>query len=305
MIASVSKTVMATALMQLWEAGCFNLDDDVSAYLDFEVRNPHHPESAITFRHLMTHRSSVQDRYPLYTDMYTIEQGGGDSPWSLGAFLEAYLDPGGRFYSTDNYLTRAPGERFEYSNYGAALLAYLVEVLSGEDFSAYCHKHIFEPLGMAHSYFLISKIPERETEIASPFKGGEALPHYSYPDYPAGSLRTNVRDLGRFASFYLAPRACGDPILKPETVELMFGEYGASRDAGEDAMGLIWVHMNWIFFKAIGHTGGDPGVATNLLLYPEEGFGTVFLTNGNPKSYVLVREVLGRLRREYAHQSLG
>ena len=265
MIASVSKTVIATALMQLWEQELFDLDDDVNTYLDFEVRNPHHPEAAITFRQLMTHHASIADRYPFYDEMYTIAEGGGDSPWNLDEFLQAYLVPGGQFYSTDNYLESAPGEGFEYSNYGAALLAYLVEVLSGEDFADYCHRYIFQPLGMKHSYYLIRDIPASETEIASPFSEDKALPHYSYPDYPAGSLRTTIRDLARFASFYLDPAASNAAILQPETIALMFDKYSESSDLGEGEMGLIWVHMDWMFFKAIGHTGGDPGVALSLI----------------------------------------
>ena len=297
MIASVSKTVIATAVMQLWEQGLFNLDDDINAYLDFEVRNPHHPADAITFRQLMIHHSSITDRYPFYDDMYTIADGGGDSPWALGEFFRAYLVPDGEFYSEDNYIEAAPGERFEYSNYGAALLAYLVEVLSGEDFPDYCRQHIFVPLGMEHSYFLLSEIPASETELAYPFSGdGTALPHYSYPDYPAGSLRTTIRDLARFAAFYLAPAASDAAILQPETVDLMFGEYGESTDSGEGQMGLIWTHMDWILFNAIGHTGGDPGVATNMLLYPDDGFATIVFITGEPRSFMPMRSVTGRLR---------
>jgi CubicO group peptidase (beta-lactamase class C family) len=297
-IASVSKTVVATAIMQLWEQGRFDLDDDVNDYLAFEVRNPHNPEAAITFRQLMTHHSSISDVYPFYDDMYTITSGGGDSPWALGAFLEAYLAPGGQFYGGENYLETAPGEAFEYSNYGAALLAHLVEVLSGEDFADYCQAHVFGPLGMAHTYYLLSDIPASETELAVPFVDGTPLPHYSYPDYPAGNLRTTIGDLGRFAAFYLEPEADDAAILQPETVEMMFGAYGEATDVGEGQMGLVWVHMDWLFFKAIGHTGGDPGVSTCLLLYPDEGFGTIVFMNGAPQSYYLFRDVIGRLRDE-------
>jgi CubicO group peptidase (beta-lactamase class C family) len=295
MIASVSKTVVATAIMQLWEQDLFALDDDINDYLDFTVRNPGHPDAAITFRHLMTHRSSIVDRYPFYDDLYTIDSGSGDSPWGLGEFLRAYLLPDGEFYDGANFLQAAPGDKFDYANYGAMLLAYLVEVLSGEAFSDYCADHIFTPLGMDNSYYLISDIPDTETEIATPFCCGEALPHYSYPDYPAGSLRTTIRDLSIFASFYLGISAGTETVLKPETIELMFGEYGDSKDLGEGQMGLIWVHMTWVLFGAVGHTGGDPGVSTVLLLYPDEEIATILLMNGSPNSFFLQREVMGRL----------
>ncbi len=58
-IASISKTITATAVMQLWEQGLFELDDDVNDYLPFNVRNPNHPDVPITFRMLLTHTSSI------------------------------------------------------------------------------------------------------------------------------------------------------------------------------------------------------------------------------------------------------
>ncbi|HEX2996810.1 MAG TPA: serine hydrolase domain-containing protein, partial [Anaerolineales bacterium] len=49
-IASISKTMTATALMTLYEQGAFELDDDINKYLPFEVRNPNFPDKPITFR---------------------------------------------------------------------------------------------------------------------------------------------------------------------------------------------------------------------------------------------------------------
>ena len=64
-IASVSKTVTATAVMQLWEDGRVGLDNDINAYLPFKVRNPRHPDDKITVRQLLTHTSSIGDS-PVY-----------------------------------------------------------------------------------------------------------------------------------------------------------------------------------------------------------------------------------------------
>ncbi|MFC2089007.1 serine hydrolase domain-containing protein, partial [Calditrichota bacterium] len=57
LLASVSKTITATALMQLWEQGLFQLDDDINNYLptDILVVNPWYPNEPITFRQLLTH----------------------------------------------------------------------------------------------------------------------------------------------------------------------------------------------------------------------------------------------------------
>ena len=60
-ICSISKTFATTALMQLWQQGRFQLDDDVSDYMSFPVRNPSHADVPITFRLLLTHQSSIRD----------------------------------------------------------------------------------------------------------------------------------------------------------------------------------------------------------------------------------------------------
>ena len=59
MVASISKMFTAIAIMQLWEQGLFDLDDDVNDYLPFELRNPHYPDVPITFRMLLAHQSSL------------------------------------------------------------------------------------------------------------------------------------------------------------------------------------------------------------------------------------------------------
>ena len=60
-IASISKMITASALMILYEQGLFNLDDDVSSYLGFTLRNPNYPNDVITFRKILSHTSSLRD----------------------------------------------------------------------------------------------------------------------------------------------------------------------------------------------------------------------------------------------------
>ena len=86
-LASISKTVVGTAIMQLWERNIFQLDDDINGHLPFNVRNPHHPDSAITFRMLMTHTSSINDVYAILDPLIHA----GDPNIPLGEFLSEYL----------------------------------------------------------------------------------------------------------------------------------------------------------------------------------------------------------------------
>src|SRR6185436_3304422 len=71
-IASISKTVTATAIMKLWEDGAFQLNDAINNYLPFAVVNPHYPLVPITFQMLLTHTSSIaiNDRSNLIPTIY-------------------------------------------------------------------------------------------------------------------------------------------------------------------------------------------------------------------------------------------
>jgi len=149
MLASVSKTVTATALMKLWESGLINLNQNINSYLPFEVRHPDFPLIPITPKMLLSHTSGIKDNWgvmPYYE---------GDSDIELSVYLEEYLVPGGDFYNQNlNFTNNAPGTNFSYSNIGAALIGYLVEAISSQPFNEYCNQHIFEPLDMSGRWFL-------------------------------------------------------------------------------------------------------------------------------------------------------
>ena len=92
-LASISKTVTATALMQLFENGLFDLDDDIDDYLPFNINHPDYPLIPITFKMLLTHSSGIKDNWNVMT-YYD-----GDSQLELGYYLNQYLNPEGEFYN--------------------------------------------------------------------------------------------------------------------------------------------------------------------------------------------------------------
>src|SRR5665213_2643207 len=142
-IASVSKTVTATAMMMLWQDQHFKLDDPVAPLLDFPVVHPKFPDTPITFRHLFTHTSGISDE--VYGDLdFT-----GQTPPSLRNFLAGYLALGGRCYSTDKCWSGAtPGTAWSYSNVAVALLGYLAGRVGPEPLDVLTQKRLFAPLGM-------------------------------------------------------------------------------------------------------------------------------------------------------------
>jgi len=121
-IASISKTITATAVMQLWENGQLSLEEDIYAYLTDPIRNPHFPEIPITIKHLLTHTSSINDG-SAYGDSYSC----GDPEMSLKDWITNYLGKEGTLYNEmENFLLKEPGQQHQYSNVGYGLLGYIL-----------------------------------------------------------------------------------------------------------------------------------------------------------------------------------
>lgn len=279
MLASVSKTVIATAVMQAVERGSFSLDDDVDSILPFPVRTPTHPNRPITVRHLLTHTSSIRDRWPVWDDLYAE----GDSPIPLGTFLEGYLVPGGDDYRPANFYDTKPGARYRYSNVGAALAAFLVEAASGAGFDAWCETNIFQPLGMDRAGWHLADVPA--DEVAMPYRWSAdrdrfvACGQYGYPDYPDGALRTTAPQIARHLGMMMNGGTWnGARVLDRETVREILRSQNPDTFEGQ---GLIWYRTHSGGRRLIGHDGGDRGVATVAFYDRDEDVGVVVLANGN------------------------
>src|ERR1043166_827267 len=199
LIASVSKTVTGTALLQLYDQGRFSLDDDINGFLPFRIRIPAAPDAPITFRQILTHTASIKDNLDFIncpgscaygSELSPVVTKGADSPISLKDFTKGYLTPDGDFYDEDyNFEQEAPGKIAEYSNIGIVVAGYLVETITGIPFDQYCKEHVFAPLGMTRSSGRPAGIDR--TNPAMPYdqtSSGKFVPHghYGEPDYPDG-----------------------------------------------------------------------------------------------------------------------
>ena len=277
-LASVSKTLAAVALMQLWEEGAFGLDDDVSDYLAFPVRNPDHPATSVTFRMLLSHTSSIRDDWNILEANYCP----GDSPIALGDYMAGYLVPGGIYNTQKCWAVRAPGTSYAYSNIGFGLCGYLVEAISALPFDQYCNERILGPLGMDHTRWFLADLDL--DRLAMPYRYGRLtrrytpVGHYGYPDYPSGQLRASAMELSRFLIVIMGDGTWrGTRIIAAETLgemkRIQFPEI-------EPTQGLCLytkVDRGEIY---IGHDGGDEGVATEMYYRPSDGAGVIVLANG-------------------------
>lgn len=273
MLASVSKMVTGTALLQLQEDGFFSLDDKVNDYLSFNVQIPNQTTD-ITFRMLLTHTSGIADGSALDDQYYY----GTDSPVELGDFLENYLVPGGSFYNAaENFHDFEPGTQHEYSNIGTALIGLCVEQISGLGFNEYCKQNIFTPLGMTNTAWRLDEISQTIVEPYDYVNGDYvAIGHYTFTDYPNGGLRSTAKDMFKFLSAFVRDGSVNNhQLLNVATINEMISPQIPSL---ANDMGLHLFHMNTAN-NLWGHDGGEQGVTTIMAFNPTTGIGAIILTN--------------------------
>ncbi|MFT5886793.1 MAG: CubicO group peptidase (beta-lactamase class C family) [Arcticibacterium sp.] len=273
LLASISKVITATALLQLYDDGLLALDDPINNYLPFEVKIPSQ-NKPITFRMLLTHTSGIADGDALDGQYYF----GKDSPVALKDFLKDYLVKGRQYYNArQNFHDFEPGTQHEYSNIGNALIGYLVEEVSGKNFNQYCKENIFNPLEMTHTHWRLDEIQET---IVTPYNykknSYQAIEHYTFTDYPNGGLRSTSKDLFKFLrAFVQNGESNGFTLLKASTISEIIKPQIPTIDA---EVGLHMFLMNkkqnlW------GHDGGEEGVATIMALNPDTKVGVIVLSN--------------------------
>ncbi|MFX0094383.1 MAG: serine hydrolase domain-containing protein [Candidatus Hodarchaeota archaeon] len=201
LIGSITKTFTATALMQLYEQGLFDLDDDVNAYLPFVLRNPNYLDKAITFRMLLSHTASLglnETAYFLfsYEDLYKQSGYSTESYPLYPLWFEEILLPNGSFYQPDVWGSWAPGDRFFYSSLGFGILGYLIELLSNQSLEQYFMNNIFLPLNMTHTAFNSSFL--EMDKLAVPHEWITTMPIYDVIPVGSHGLKSSIVDLSHY-----------------------------------------------------------------------------------------------------------
>lgn len=272
LIASVSKTITAVALMQLVEQNRIALDDDINGQLPFSVRNPDFPDVPITYRMLLTHTSSISDDYQNTLDLYCY---GSDCAKTLDQFFKDVFLPGGAYNDADNFSRERPGTKEDYSNLASALVGYLVERISQTPFDGYCRDHIFIPLGMHKTEWRLANSPVAELAVPYSKDLTQSSPHYTFPDYPNGGLRTTVRDLSVFLRAIIQNGTYNSiPILsQASTTEMKTLQNGST----EQCLSFYYETIN--AKKYLGHSGGEMGVTTEMYFDPQTNIGVIVFNN--------------------------
>ncbi|CAF3975879.1 unnamed protein product [Adineta steineri] len=168
-LASISKTFIAAAVMQLVEQERIDLDTDVNQYLsepNQRIFHPDYPLHSITLRKLLSHSASIAVSTQV---QYTYFQP-GDTAFteSLAEMCFKYVNP-----NTSFWLPISPGRVTFYSNEGSTLAALVVERVAQMPYMQYIKENILKPLGVD-----INKVGARIADFLN--NTDDFVKHYAY-----------------------------------------------------------------------------------------------------------------------------
>lgn len=301
-IASISKTFIGIALLKAQEMGKLNLDDPINKYLPFKVYNPHFPGTEISIRNLANHTSGIADNKFYETKDYYLMPGQDtssllkqfgdnqvfnpyDSIVDLKEFFTRTLIPGGRWNNAKTFINKKPGQQYEYSNTGATLAAYIVELATGEPFDRFTKKHILDPLQMTASGWNYKQV-----NMASYSRlyadTATMLPYYLMITYPDGNFITSANDLAKYLSELIKGYKGKGTILSAKSYAELYrpqleAKHFTDRPSQNpyDESYNVGVFLGFGFTGHIGHTGGDPGVSSMMFFDPKTGIGRIMIIN--------------------------
>lgn len=278
-LASFTKQFTAMAIMMLVERGQLSLDSRLTEII------PEFPAYGreIKVRNLLNHTSGLLDYENLITTGTTIPVLDRDALWLLEQQAKT------------NFV---PGTQFAYSNSGYAVLAVIVERVSGQTFASFMRHNIFEPLAMKNSLINergISAISNRaygyshdpatsgSTGAGSKWKRtDQSMTSYVQGD---GGIYSSVSDLYSWdQALYttrLVSRATLDQIFAPGSVETSAAATTSSQSATTPKAhyGFGWYIDQYRGKKLLRHNGGTTGFSTVIERYPDDQFTVIMLTN--------------------------
>lgn len=274
-LASITKTIVATAVMRLVEQGKVDLDAPVRKYLPaFRVQDEAMSRDVKVW-HLLTHT-------PGWEGQLTSEDRG---PLTLANFVDTTM--------RDLPPLAAPGEIWSYNNAGFSVAGRLLEVVTGQSIHDALRTLVFEPVGLTRAF------TRNEDMVTWPFsvshRGPAGKVTVSRPlsrtsSVAAGGASMSLNNILRYAQFHMGDGngADGKPVLSRASLELM-RKPRVSKTGTDDEMGLGWHLRRLSGVMTVAH-GGTLGHILLLELVPERNFAMAILTNHN-EGWRLIQDV--------------
>lgn len=269
-MASNTKPVVATAILQLAEQQKLGLDDPVHDYVpSFDTDQAR----AIQVRHLLSHTSGLRIDSIFLRPLSKPSAEFPAAP-TLQSEVARYGPIGAKF---------PPGETYSYNNPGFNTLGAIVEKVSGQALKQYLRERIYQPLGMAESWNYEADAPQERMAVVYDYEHGKWRRHWEPgdgPDYPfpraSGGMISTTSDYARFCQMFLDGGDYGGTrILGEESVRAATQGHSPAfgRDGGESRYGYGWVVRSDGSFEHGGSDGTfasiDPGRELFYLVFSQ------------------------------------
>ena len=284
-IGSISKEFTAAAILKLMEEGRLGLHDPLARYLPDWPRG-----DQITIYHLLSHSSGIAN----YTARPGFEQA-ATTPIALEALLESFKNAPADF---------PPGAKYRYDNSGYALLAWIVEKVSGTSYEDFLRRTFFTPLGMDDTGVWPAEGPPADAAAGYGFDHGKirpAPPWHRDRLAGCGALYSTARDLFRWNEALFNGRVLSEPTLR-QAFSVAVLDLDDPAHPEETGYGLGWIIDRLRGEKEISHGGELPGFGSYLLRLPEKRLTVVVLLNCVPQQPGLHQ---WNLARDIAAQALA
>jgi CubicO group peptidase (beta-lactamase class C family) len=289
--ASISKPVLALAVMRLVQDGVLELDRDVNDYItSWQVPANDGWQPRITLRQLLSHTAGVTvGGFPGYT---TAEPMPG---------LVQVLEGEPQANTPRIEVNTLPGLTYRYSGGGSLIAQQAVIDRLGKPFPQLMRELVLEPLGMADSTFE-QPLPAAWSPRAAtghPYKGNPLPGRYHvYPEMAAAGLWTTPADLARIGvELMRAVNGRPSAVLSRETVQAMLQPQHAGPSEGyQPAIGfhLDGEEQGRYFY----HSGWNEGFVAHAQFFPSSGQGVVLMLNSN-EGNDLMFDIGRAIRREF------
>ena len=279
-LASVSKQFTATGILLLKDKGKLKLTDSLRQYF------PELPYSNITIWHMLTHTSGLPDYEEAMNEKWDRSKIAFNN--DMIAFLAKEKLP----------VLFAPGKKWTYSNTAYAILASIIEKISGQSFKDYMADNIFQPLGMHHTRVYNTRRSLKDT-IANYAYGfvyndslkkhfmPDSLPDFSFVIYLDGIQGDGVVN-STTADLLKWDRAIKNHTLLSEETQIEMLKGQAIIDTVKNSQYGFGVFMEKNDFgNIISHSGGWPGYTTFLARNADKDQTYVLLSNNSSNSPAL------------------
>ena len=263
-LASVSKQFTAVAILQLYERGKLRLTDSVAKYL------PGFPYPDITIHQLLIHRSGLPNYHYLCDRKKMLDDPYFSNQQIVAELIEANA---GRYF--------LPNRRFQYSNTGYAVLAAVVEAVSGLKFEVYLQRNIFEPLQMSHTFTYRAMQSVTYPPRATGYVRRRTPADDNYLDHFLGDkgIYSTANDLMKWDQGLYSGK-----IINADTLQLAFQPMGRRIRFGTN-YGYGWRITTYADTIPIQfHSGWWHGFKTMLVRVPQDTATIVVLRNSSSRT---------------------